>query len=91
MLWNCIWVLGWLPVILVVGALANPCDRTGACGLNSSRISPAFFVTLGAWFGVVLVPAALYGFGWMLKTLWENRPRRIIEPVLTDLREAKRR
>lgn len=82
------WMFGWLPIFFAIAATTTACDRDG-CGLNSNAGGwQPYLVFIAAWFGVVVVPAAIVGLGWCAGAAWSNRPRRVTEPVTTDLRET---
>lgn len=84
-----VWIFGWIPITIAVGALTTPCDSGGHCGMNSNApgLHP-YAIFMIAWFGVVIIPAMLAGLCFLALALWANRPRRVWESVDEDMRKA---
>jgi hypothetical protein len=83
-----VWMFGGMGVVILVAALTNPCTKTG-CGLHSEHLSTAFWIAFATWLGPVVL---LLGSGLVYGTarsIWENRPRRVVESVHEDLREVR--
>lgn len=76
-----VWVFAWIPIFLAVSALDG--------GLSGERTSPLALVFLAVWFGVIVLPAAAYGFAMFAASMWRHRPRRVWEPVREDLRDER--
>lgn len=78
-----VWFFGWVPLFIGIWAIGAP------NGLNSEGNYGPALAFLAIWFGVVIVPALTVGAIMLAVVLWKQRPRRVTEPVLTDLREAE--
>lgn len=76
-----IWFFGWLPPFIAIWAIGAP------DGMNYNGDYVPALIFLAVWFGIVVVPALFVGAGMLLTVLWAERPRRITEPVLDDLRQ----
>ena len=80
------WFVLGLVTYIVVAASTGPCTRSG-CGMNSDALSTAAYVALAVWLGPFAV-GIVGGLAAMLAmAMWDARPRRVTEPVTTDLRE----
>lgn len=78
-------------VATIVSLTFSPCDSRGACGFRSGRAGLVQIVVLAAWLGPWAI--GFLGCGAYLGTraLWRARPRRIVEPIVEDLRTVERK
>lgn len=81
------WMFGGLVVFIIVMSIWNGCDQQG-CGMDAGHISTVGIVGLCVWLGPIVLPLAGLALAAGAVGLWSARPRRLWEPVTTDLREA---
>ena len=84
-----VWLFGGLIAFITVSAFTWPCDSNG-CGMNSNAPMPwTAALAIGLWLGPFALAITGLAVWWAVVSCWNARPRRVVEPITTDLREAE--